>query len=98
MLAKDHPLRVAYDLYLGDKPTRPSWDQTALLFVVRPDAAYWSVRVDGGNHIFPNGTNCWVDVDPGDHRLVEIADGQRQALEDEIERLMMHQPAVTDRQ
>jgi hypothetical protein len=84
-----HPLRVAYDLYLGDRPTRPSWDQTALLFAVRPDARYWSIQREGGNRIFPNGTNRWVDEDPGDHRLVKVADGQRAALEEEIERLMI---------
>ena len=88
-LPAHHPLRVAYDLYLGDRPTRPSWDQTALLFAVRPEAPYWSTRRAGGNHIFPNGTNRWVDDDPGDHRLVEFATGQRSAVEVEIERLMM---------
>jgi hypothetical protein len=91
-LAEDHPLRVAYDLYLGERPTRQSWDQVALLFAVRPDADYWTVQVDGGNHIFPNGTNRWVKEDPGDHRLVTMGVNQRPIIEAAIER-MMTEPA-----
>ncbi|QDT02405.1 Inosine-uridine preferring nucleoside hydrolase [Rubripirellula lacrimiformis] len=89
-LPSSHPLRVAYDLFLGDKLTRPSWDQTTLLFAVRPDAAYWKVTQQGGNHIFPNGTNRWVDDAPDDHRLVQVIESQREALTAEIDRLMLH--------
>ncbi len=88
-LPEIHPLRVAYDLFLGKTATRSSWDQVALLFAVRPQAEYWSIRSDGGNHIFPNGTNRWVDEDPADHRLVEFSDQHKPTIETEIERLMM---------
>ncbi len=88
-LAGDHPQRVAYDLYLGDQLTRSSWDQVALLFAVRPDAAYWSVQTEGGNHLYPNGTNRWVEEDAHDHRLVDFADGHQGEIQTEIERLMM---------
>ncbi|TWT65000.1 ThuA domain-containing protein [Allorhodopirellula solitaria] len=87
-LHKNNPLRIAYDLYLGDKPTRSSWDQVALLFAVRPGAPYWSVQSEGGNKIYPNGTNRWVEEDAHDHRLVTFAEGQRGKVEAEIERLM----------
>lgn len=36
--------RVAYDFFLGGKPTRSSWDQVALLLNVRPNADYWKLR------------------------------------------------------
>ncbi|MCO8124587.1 sulfatase-like hydrolase/transferase [Stieleria sp. TO1_6] len=88
-LPADHPLRVAYDLFLGEKPTRSSWDQVALLFAVRPDADYWTVREQGGNQIFANGTNRWVDQDPGDHRMFEYGETQRERVASIIEGLMM---------
>ena len=93
-LAKDHPLRVAYELFLGDRPTRSSWDQVALLFAVRPTANYWSVETEGGNHIFPNGTNRWVAEDLADHRLVQFGEGQRNVIEAEIERMMLRSDVV----
>tara|TARA_A100001391_G_scaffold195226_1_gene172321 strand:+ start:402 stop:2213 length:1812 start_codon:yes stop_codon:yes gene_type:complete len=83
-----NPLRVGYDLFLSDQPTRSSWDQVALLYTVRPDAPYWIVETKGGNHLFPNGTNRWVDEDKHDHRLISFADGQRSEVQAEIERLM----------
>ncbi len=88
-LNEDNPLRVAYDLYLGDRPTRSSWDQVALLFTVRPEAPYWNIQTEGGNHIYPNGTNRWVEDDEHDHRLVGFADRQRDKVQSEIERLMV---------
>jgi len=90
-LSVSHPMRVAYDLFLGEKPTRSSWDQTALLIAARPDARFWKFTRDGGNQVFPNGTNRWVDEDPADHRLVQIVASEREALTDEIERLMVSQ-------
>ena len=96
-LPADHPLRVAYDLYLGDKPTRPSWDQAATLFAVRPNAPYWKLRQTGSNHIFENGTNRWVDEpDLARHVLVEYAADPGeviQQLTQTIESLMTRPPA-----
>jgi|GEM_PF-1416664 len=73
----DNPVRRAYELYLKkkNKPARPSWDQVALLFAVRPNASYWKLRRKGSNLIYANGTNRWVDKPDIDrHMLVEFTD------------------------
>jgi hypothetical protein len=97
----DNPVRVAYKLYLGKNPTRPSWDQTATLFAIRPNAAFWKLRTKGSNHIFENGTNRWVDEpDIERHVLIEYAAddaaGKKRVvrqLTDTIEHLMTRPPA-----
>ncbi|MBN1418816.1 MAG: nucleoside hydrolase, partial [Planctomycetes bacterium] len=90
----DHPVRRVYDLYLGERPTRPSWDQVALLHAVRPDARYWRVTAEGHNHIFPNGTNQWrAEPDDPRHRLVAIAPGCEDQVREIIDSLMAHGPA-----
>jgi purine nucleosidase len=97
----DNPIRRAYKLYLKNKPTRPSWDQTALLFAVRPDAPYWKLRTKGSNLIHPNGTNRWVDKPNLDHHvLVEFAHdrGVVRTVTRTIEGLMMRPPRRASRQ
>lgn len=98
---ENNPVRVAYKLYLGNSPTRPSWDQTATLFAIRPDAPFWKLRTTGSNHIFDNGTNRWVDEpDSERHVLIEYAAddaaGKKRIVEQltqTIEQLMIRSPA-----
>ena len=95
----DNPVRVAYELYLGSRPTRPSWDPIATLYAVRPDAPFWRVRAEGSNRIFPNGTNEWRD-EPDDprHRLLLFADrpGVRGEVRDLLNELMTRPPREPD--
>jgi len=91
----DSPVRRAYKLYLKDKPARASWDQVALLFAVRPSAPYWKLRTKGSNHIYPNGTNRWVDKpDLARHVLVEFAAAGDavETVTQTIEKLMTRPP------
>jgi hypothetical protein len=90
-----NPVRRVYELYLGKTPTRPSWDQTALLFAVRPEADFWKLRTTGYNHIFDNGTNQWRDEPDKDHVLIEFAPGAGPRVQATIEALMVKPPAVT---
>lgn len=95
--AEDNPVRQAYELYLGDRTLRPSWDQVALLYAVRPGAPYWRVEEQGYNHIFENGTNEWRD-EPDDprHRLLFYRNSDvRDEVRETIEALMAHQPAAS---
>jgi len=95
----DNPVRRAYKLYLKDRPARPSWDQVALLFAVRPKAAYWKLKTKGTNIIYPNGTNRWVE-DPDDERhvLVDFTDRDvRPKVAKIIEELMVRPPKPADR-
>jgi hypothetical protein len=86
----DHPVRRAYELYLGERPTRPSWDQIAALFAILGAEPYWQLRREGHNHIFPNGTNEWrAEPDDPRHVLVEWKDRDaRDACRTLIDELM----------
>jgi len=90
----DNPVRRAYKLYLKDRPARPSWDQVALLFAVRPGLKCWKLRKKGSNLIYPNGTNRWVDKPDIDrHVLVEFADKSViPSVTSTIEKLMTRGP------
>lgn len=45
LLPHDHPVRQAYEIYLGGpNKSRPSWDQIALLYVMGQDAELFKVK------------------------------------------------------
>jgi inosine-uridine nucleoside N-ribohydrolase len=70
-----NPVRRAYELYLGGVGrTRPSWDQTAVLYAIRPQAGFWQEVGGHYNRIFPDGTSEWLAARHSDHTyLVETA-------------------------
>ena len=89
---ENNPVRYGYQLYLGKKKVRPSWDQVTLLYAVMPVAPFWKVTVKGSNHIFENGTNQWREVPDLDHHLVQVHDDQIKALTKYIDTLMATSP------
>ena len=92
--ATENPVKRAYDLYLGSRPTRPSWDQVALLYAVQQKASYWQLTSQGYNHIFWNATNEWrAEPDNLRHHLVEIRSDMRDYVTMTIEALMAHIPS-----
>jgi hypothetical protein len=92
---KDNPVRRAYKLHLGDKKTRSSWDQVALLYAVRPDAPFWQLKTEGYNHIFENGTNQWRNEPDKEHILIDFKDSDREHVRKTIEELMSATPKDT---
>lgn len=92
--AGPNPVRRIYELYLGNKKTRPSWDQVATLFAIRGADRFWQLRRTGYNHLFDNGTNAWRDApDNPNHVLLEWASGGRDACRAVIDELMTRPPA-----
>ena len=45
--AADHPVAEAYRNYMKMPYNRPTWDLTAVLYAVRPDASYFSLSPEG---------------------------------------------------
>lgn len=88
----DNPVRRIYEIYLGQTPTRPSWDLIATLYAVRPDAAYWKLRTKGYNHIFDNGTNEWREEPDKEHELLELDAAGEREVQRIIEELMCRPP------
>lgn len=89
----ENPVRRAYELYLGPRrPTRPSWDQAALLYAVRGEGAFFSLDRRGYNHVFEDGTNLWrLAPDRENHVLLQLAAAPR-AVAREIDDLMIQPP------
>ncbi|MBZ0254979.1 nucleoside hydrolase [bacterium] len=73
----DNPIKRAYQLYLGEKPARPSWDLFAVLYAVRPNEDFWILQKEGYNHIFDNGTNEWRERDNPNHWLLLMKDDKK---------------------
>jgi len=88
----DNPVRRVYELYLGDRKTRSSWDPIAVLFAVRGGADFWEIHAGGHNHIFENGTNQWRDGPATSHRLVELQPDAANRLRDTLDQLMVQAP------
>jgi len=90
---ESNPVKMAYDLYLRTRATRPSWDQVALFYAVAPGASYWKVTTRGHNQIFEKATNRWND-EPDDkrHNLVTVLPEKRDELTKAIDELMAHEP------
>jgi len=90
---ESNPVKMAYDLYLKTRPTRPSWDQVALFYAVQPKASYWKVTRKGHNQILEKATNRWND-EPDDkrHNLVTVLPEKREELTKAIDELMAHEP------
>jgi len=92
-----NPVKRVYDLYLKSRPTRPSWDQVALLYAVQPEAPYWQLTTQGHNHIFPNATNEWrTESDNVRHHLVAIRPDMRDRVTKAVEALMAHRSLKGD--
>lgn len=88
-----NPVRRTYELYLGQRPSRPSWDQISSLFAVLGAEPYWQLRSEGYNHIFPNGTNEWrAEPDDPRHVLIEWKPNAKEACRERIESLMVTAP------
>lgn len=92
-LNDDNPVKVSYQLYLGEKQARPSWDPISVLYAVRPHLDFWKIQEKGYNHIFDNGTNEWRDEDKANHNLLHIDDDDKPALQNMMEELMTTIPA-----
>ncbi|MBE6659120.1 MAG: hypothetical protein E7604_11860 [Ruminococcaceae bacterium] len=57
---KEDPVRRAYELHpCGRDYGRESWDHTALLYAVRPDAGYWNLHPFGRVTVDDGGVTEW---------------------------------------
>ncbi len=65
----DNPAAEAYRLFFGGatEQSRPSWDQTAVLYAVRGAGPWWDLVSTGYNHIKEDGMNTWRPSPDKDH-------------------------------
>lgn len=90
---KANPVRRGYALYLGgEKKTRASWDQTAVLYAVRGLRDYWRIETTGCCYVFEDGRNEWRDSPDKNHGYLirRMPDSEIAGI---IEDLMIRPPA-----
>ncbi len=92
----ENPVARAYELYPGtnNHGERASWDLTAVLYAVRPDAGLWQVRRDRHIEVSPDGTVTWRpgSVNPGRAFLVEKVAPER--IEKMLDKLLARAPRL----
>lgn len=56
------PVKAAYEWYVGYNTTRFSWDPLTVAYAVQGLGSWFEYgNTDGYNHVFPNGSNVWVE-------------------------------------
>lgn len=65
---KEDPVRRAYELHhLAGEAGRESWDHTAVLQAVRPEAGYWNLHPWGRVTVDDMGVTTWIPEKDGQH-------------------------------
>ena len=87
----DHPVAEAYRNYMRMPYDRPTWDLTAVLYVVRPDRAYFSLSPEGRVTVDDAGQTHFAAA-PGASRRYLILDPAQKARALEALLLLASQP------
>ena len=85
--ATDHPVADAYRHYMPMPYDRPTWDLTAVLQAVRPDAGYFDLSDPGRVTICEEGTARFAPEPNGPHRFLLLKGDQRGRMLDDMLRL-----------
>jgi inosine-uridine nucleoside N-ribohydrolase len=78
--APDHPVAEAYRNYKPMPYDRPTWDLTAALYAVRPNAGYFSLSPPGKISSDDQGRTQFVPDPAGRHRYLILSDSQRSRI------------------
>jgi inosine-uridine nucleoside N-ribohydrolase len=73
----DHPVAEAYRNYKPMPYDRPTWDLTAALYAVRPDAGYFSLSPPGRITSDGQGRTQFQADPAGNHRYLILSESQR---------------------
>jgi inosine-uridine nucleoside N-ribohydrolase len=79
---RDHPVVDAYRNYMPMPYDRPTWDLTAALYAVRPEAGYFSLSPPGTVRVDDKGNTLFRASAEGKHRyLILDQAGKARTLE-----------------
>lgn len=86
---KDDPVRRAYELHhLAGNAGRESWDLTAVLYAVRPQAGYWNLHPWGKVTVDEIGVTTWTEEEGGQHTYL-LPNMDYDVIRDTINNLVM---------
>jgi hypothetical protein len=86
-----HPVVDAYRNYMRMPYDRPSWDLTAALYAVRPEASYFTLSPNGTVRVDEKGNTLFTPSTEGKHRYM-VLDETRKARTLEALILLASQP------
>jgi hypothetical protein len=75
--APDHPVAEAYRNYKPMPYDRPTWDLTAALYAVRPDAGYFALSPPGRVTVDDAGRTHFAEDPTGKHRYLILNEAQK---------------------
>jgi len=92
----ENPVARAYELYPGTNNygERASWDLTAVLYAVRPDAGFWNLRREHRLEVLASGDHVWHSeaANPRHSFLVEKVAPER--IEQILDELLARAPRL----
>jgi len=88
----DHPVAEAYRNYMKMPYDRPTWDLTAALYAIRPDAAYFSLSPPGEVEVDGQGRTTFHEDSGGRRRYLTIDANQRTRTLEAMELLASQPP------
>jgi inosine-uridine nucleoside N-ribohydrolase len=75
--ASNHPVADAYRAYMKMPYNRPTWDLTAALYAVRPDAGYFNLSPPGRVTVDDAGRTHFDESPGGKHRYLILTEAQK---------------------
>lgn len=75
--APHHPVAEAYRAYMKMPYNRPTWDLTAALYAVRPDAGYFDLSPPGKVSVDDTGRTHFTPDPAGRHRYLILTEAQK---------------------
>lgn len=90
--AEHHPLADAYRTYRKMPYAEPLWDPTAVLWAVRPYAAYFKLSAPGTVSVDAKGVTAFLEAADGKRQYLIADEAQRAAVRETIAVLMSEPP------
>jgi inosine-uridine nucleoside N-ribohydrolase len=75
-----HPVVDAYRAYKPMPYDAPSWDMTAVLYAVRPEAGYFKLSEPGTISVFSDGSTKFLASTGGKHRYLILDPAQKETI------------------
>ena len=75
-----HPVVDAYRAYMKMPYDRPTWDPTATLYAIRPDAGYFGLSTPGTITVDDEAITHFTESPKGLHRYLTVTPEQRQKV------------------
>lgn len=88
----EHPVVEAYKVYRPMPYSRQTWDLTAVLYAMEPDAGYFGVSPDGVISIDENGRSVFTPSPGGNHHYLTVDGLQKRRIRAHLVSMITRRP------